>query len=286
MVQNETKGPRRSGNSKWDEELAVAKEAAARARVIMMKHYGQLEAVREKLHEGLVTEADQECERTIRHVIGSAFPQDAVIGEEQGWQAGQARSEGDTSLERTWLVDPIDGTTNYVYGLPFFCVSIGLQVQGEMRVGVVEAPELNWNFHAVQGEGAFRNQKAISCSLRPSLREGLFATGFAYHYSGGDQHLEQQLAVLRYMVTHARGVRRAGSAALDLCMVACGILDGYWEKPIKSWDTAAGSLIAAEAGAKVTNFAGESYLPQMADVLACNPKVQPEVLQVLSKIGD
>ena len=254
--------------SEWKRELEVAFRAADKANQVLLKHYGHLTKIEEKFRAGLVTEADRESEDVIKAEILQAFPGDSIWGEETGLSSSPADSQ------RMWMVDPLDGTTNYVHRFPMFCISIGLEVDGILRVGVVDAPKLNQRFHAVSGGGAFLNGEKISTSGCSRFQDALFATGF----SSQDQDLEPQFHLLRASITKARGIRRAGSAALDLCYVAHGVFDGFWERNLAVWDTAAGAIIAREAGAIVTTMEGANFRPSDKSILACTPAVHAEVL--------
>lgn len=257
--------------SNLSNDLHAALEASSEASVVLTQTFGRLKQVESKGQEGLVSEADRNAELKVRETLQRLCPGDGILGEEMGW------GQGPTSLDgRVWVVDPLDGTTNYVHGFPFFAVSIGLAVDGAIQVGVVEAPLLGWRFHATRGGGAFWNGQPIRCSDKTQLEESLVATGFSY--SRSPEMVEEQVSVFKEMVRRCRGVRRAGAAALDLCMVGWGAFDAYWEKTLKPWDCAAGSLIAAEAGAAVTDFDGKPFTLQRDDVVACAPGLLAEVI--------
>jgi myo-inositol-1(or 4)-monophosphatase len=179
-----------------------------------------------------------------------------------------------------WMIDPLDGTTNYVHRVPFFCISQGLELNGEMIMGVVDAPLLGTRYHAVKGQGAFMNGKPISVSKRTLLREGLFATGF----SSSDHTLDQQMEIISHVIRHARGIRRMGAAALDLCLVAEGIFDGFWERNLQAWDTAAGVLIAREAGAIATDFEGREFDPRLKSVFCAPPAQHANLREIMGRI--
>ena len=255
--------------------LSVANDAADGASQILLRHYGRLREVSEKFHAGLVSEADRESEEHIAARLREAFPSHGFLGEETGRSSGGA---SDPSQERaTWIVDPLDGTTNYVHQFPMFCVSIGLESRGELLLGVIDAPKMGWRFQAVRGGGAFLNGEPIRASSRVELREALFATGF----SSVDDRIEDQYKLLTVAIREARGIRRAGAAALDLCMVAQGVFDCFWEKNLQPWDTAAGALIAREAGAVVTDLDGQPFHPFLGSVLAAPPAIHAEALRRL-----
>lgn len=257
--------------------LRVAFDACDQAGAVLKKHFGKLSSVDEKFQAGLVSVADRESEDTIKAILLDRFPQHQILGEETGFS-------GDTSepaeLRALWMIDPLDGTTNYVHRVPFFCISMGLQVGNDLLVGVVDAPLLGARYHAVAGQGAFLNGQSIRVSDRKTFREGLFATGF----SNSDNTLDLQMELLTHVIRNARGIRRLGAAALDLCLVAEGVFDGFWEKNLQPWDTAAGTLIVREAGGRVTDFDGRDFQVAMNSILAGAPAQHQNVLELIQKI--
>lgn len=220
----------------------------------------------------LVTEADIAAEKAIIEIIHRHFPGDAILAEEEGRQ-GSAGT-------RTWLVDPLDGTTNYAHGFPFFAVSIALEMEGKVVMGVVYNPRMGEFFEARRGEGARLNDRPIRVSETRGLKDALLATGFPY-----DVHdrPEGVVSLLQEMLVRAQGIRRLGSAALDLCYVAAGRLDGFWEEDLKPWDTAAGDVIVREAGGRLTTFQGEAYTPHLKSVVASNGHVHEEMVAVTTR---
>ncbi len=254
--------------------LEAAQDAATEARKVLLRYYGHLSKVREKGVEGLVSEADIESEKAIGNVLRRAFPEIPILGEE-----GASETWRDEMPESTWIVDPLDGTTNYVHGFSVFCISIGLLYQGQLAVGVVDVPMLDDRYHAVQGGGAFLNGEPIRVSSRHRLKDSLLATGFFPHLD-----LEEQIHIFTELVREVRGVRRAGAAAYDLCLVAEGVFDGFWEKNLKPWDVAAGALLVREAGGKVWNYEGEEFRVSHKSVIASNPKLLPQLLSRARKI--
>ncbi|CAN5471396.1 inositol monophosphatase family protein [soil metagenome] len=268
-----------------NEALALAKEALAvaflasdKASEVLKKYYGRLSQVDEKFQAGLVSEADRESEAVIKDIIFAKFPNHRILGEETGLTGNDpGDSDGDRAL---WMIDPLDGTTNYVHRVPFFCISQGLELNGEMIMGVVDAPLLGNRYHAIKGQGAFLNGKPISVSKREQFREGLFATGF----SSADHTLDQQMEIISHVIRHARGIRRLGAAALDLCLVAEGIFDGFWERNLQPWDTAAGVLIAREAGAIATDFEGREFEPRLKSVFCAPPAQHANLKQIMGRI--
>ena len=268
-----------STSPRWDKELKAAFAAATGSKRILNKYFGSLSQVSEKFQAGLVSEADRESEKYIIKSLRQKFSSHEFLGEETGLsKAAKIRIKvgNQTASTMKWVIDPLDGTTNYIHQFPYFCISIALQVDGEIVLGVVDAPKMKMRFHAVRGHGAFLNGKKIKVSDRKTIHEGLFATGF----SDQDNELDKQLKLCAHVVQKGRGLRRAGAAALDLCFVASGVFDLFWEKLLQPWDTAAGSLIALEAGATVTNLEGEAYDIDMKHVVAGTPKIHAEFMKL------
>lgn len=255
--------------------LSVANEAADRAGEILKKYYGRLSNVDEKFQAGLVSEADRESESAIKAVISREFPDHRILGEETGLSGSQDEAAA------IWMIDPLDGTTNYVHRVPFFCSSLGLEYRGRLQVAVVDVPLMGWRYHAVRGQGAYLNGQPIRVSSRLQFREGLFATGF----SSSDNTLDVQMELVARVIRDARGIRRLGAAALDLCLVAEGVFDGFWERGLQPWDTAAGVLIAREAGAVATDFNGQDFEPRMNSVVCATPQHHSELMKILRRVG-
>ncbi len=224
--------------------LRHAMEIARTAGGIHLRHFrGNGLDITAKLNESdVVTIADKEAEQAIIQAIKSCYPGHSILSEE----SGEAMAGDSHDAEVKWIIDPLDGTTNFSQGLPIFSVSIGIQIDGEDAIGVVFAPALNEMFHAVRGCGAFLNGKPIRCSGKTRLDRAVVATGFPVDKAVNEDN--NLLQVSRIMPA-VRGLRRLGSAALDLSYVAAGFLDGYWEMNLHEWDVAAGRLIATEAGA-------------------------------------
>ncbi|MDZ4676127.1 MAG: inositol monophosphatase family protein [Oligoflexia bacterium] len=254
-----------------DKALKVALDAAKKGGAITLKYFRRLKFVSIKEGAGLVSEADKESEAVITKIIHKAYPTHQVLGEEAGYSGSDRAAE-------LWVVDPLDGTTNYVHGFPFYCVSIGLEVNGVVEVGVVYAPLLKQIYTAIRGRGAFLNGKPIHVSGTDRIEDSLLATGFSY---SRNEYLDQELRDFRLLAVKARGIRRAGSAALDMCMVASGVYDGFWERQLAPWDTAAGCLLVTEAGGVVTNFENDPFHFSMKSVLAANPNMHPLIQQTI-----
>ncbi len=272
-----------SPSPKWDKEMKAAFQAADGSKRILNKYFGSLSQVSEKFQAGLVSEADRESEKYIIKSLKQKFSSHEFLGEETGLSKASIKgtkvgNQRDSVFQ--WVIDPLDGTTNYVHQFPYFCISIALRVNGVVVLGVVDAPKMKMRFHAVRGHGAFLNGKKIKVSDRKTIHEGLFATGF----SDQDNELDKQLKLCSHVVKKGRGLRRAGAAALDLCFVASGVFDLFWEKNLKPWDTAAGSLIALEAGAIVSNLNNDKYEIDMHHVVAGTPKIHREFMKLYSEI--
>jgi myo-inositol-1(or 4)-monophosphatase len=219
----------------------------------------------------IVTDVDLQSEREVCDTLLAAFPTHAVLGEEGGSRAG-------TDPRYRWIVDPLDGTTNYAHGFPFFCVSIGLEVDGELALGVAYAPSLDELFVAEVGRGATLNDRPIRVSGIDDLTQALLATGFPYDHG----QFARALKSFGVVSLRSQAVRRAGSAVLDLCYVACGRLDGYWEHAVKPWDVAAGALIVREAGGGVTATDGSTFDVESGQILASNGLLHPALAATLA----
>lgn len=257
-----------------NDRLKAAFEAADRGREILIKYFGHLNNVSHKERAGLVTEADVESEKAIAAVLKKHFPDSRFHGEESGLD------QKPSPTDLLWIVDPLDGTTNYVHELPIFCISIGLKIGTELEVAVVDVPMLDVRYYATKGGGAFMNNKRIKVADRTLLTDSLLATGFNVHAS---DDLSKQLDIFSHFIFKTRGIRRAGAAAYDLCLVAQGSFDGFWEKNLSPWDTAAGTLLVREAGGVVTNYSGRPYDPNMDDIIAGSKAIQPHVLEIVKK---
>lgn len=243
-------------------ELEVAMGAAAEAAAILVAREGAAQ-VREKGARDLVTAADEACERAILARIRRSFPDDAVVAEESGGEGGEGRR---------WIVDPIDGTVNFIHGHPFTCVSIAFADAEGPAAGVVHAPLLGEVYHAVRGGGAFLNGRPLRVSAVEDPSGALLATGFPFKAGKGDPEAYMRLVTEALLATH--GIRRAGSAALDLAYVAAGRVDGFFEIGLKPWDVAAGALLVSEAGGRVGGWPGDGAGPlETGNVLATNGRI-------------
>ncbi|MFZ5564047.1 MAG: inositol monophosphatase family protein [Thermodesulfobacteriota bacterium] len=229
-------------------------------------------AVDKKGARDLVTDADRASEKAIMNEIFWRFPDHSVMAEESG-AAGAGQ-------DRLWIVDPLDGTTNFAHGVGFFAVSIAFALHGEVIVGVVLNPETGELFTAVKDHGAELNGAPIRVSGTTALSDSLLATGFPYSM---EDRLSPIMDRVSRFVAASRGLRRLGSAAMDLCYVACGRFDGFWEEGLQPWDTAAGMLIARQAGARVTDFSGNTFEPEKKELLATNGWIHNDMLRMLGE---
>ena len=256
----------------WAQELQIATQAAKEAGTLLNKKFGHVQQIMKKGEIDLVTEADLKSESVILEIISKHFPDDNILSEEKG-----SKKQAST---RTWLVDPLDGTTNFAHGFPFFCVSIALQVDHQFVLGVVYNPYVNELFQAAKGLGARLNGHPIRVSQTDKIADALLGTGFPYDIH---QRPGEVLDLFRKMVLAAQGVRRAGSAALDLCYVAAGRLDGFWEQSLKPWDTAAGCVILEDAGGVLSTYEGKKYTPYEKTIIGSNPLIFEELLSIIKE---
>jgi myo-inositol-1(or 4)-monophosphatase len=249
--------------------LATAIEAVVRAGDIQMSRLGTAMAVRKKGAIDIVTEVDVEVERMFRAMVAARFPDHDVQAEELG--------HDDRGASHRWVFDPLDGTTNYAHGLPIFCASLALEIDGEAVVGAVYDPNRKELFTAEKGIGAWLNGQPLRVADTSALIDALLVTGFPYDvHTRGDV-----LGLFGAFVRATRAVRRLGSAALDLCWVAAGRMDGFWEQSLKPWDLRAGALIVEEAGGRVTGLHGGPLDPAAGDILASNGVLHDAMLAVI-----
>ncbi len=252
----------------------MAEDAARLAGRLLRERIGSVREVRHKGIIDIVTDVDEASERLLRETILAAFPTHSILGEEGGSVQGR-------DARYRWIVDPLDGTTNYAHGFPFFCVSIGFEVDGEVAVGAVYDPSLDEMFVAQRGVGATLNGAPMHVSDTGVLGRSLLATGFPY-----DRALfPRALKGFEIMSLRSMAVRRAGSAALDLCYVACGRFEAYWEWVVRPWDVAAGSLLVAEAGGQISGLDGRPFRVEGGEVLASNGAVHQAMLESLRDIA-
>lgn len=256
------------------EDLQLASSMARQAGELIRSRWGTSVRVEHKGEIDLVSEVDLAAEALILNALRVARPQDDVLAEESASGDQMIGALSPTS-GRVWCVDPLDGTTNFSHGFPHFCTSIALLVGGRAQVGVIYDPLRDWLFSAIMGGGAWLNGSQLHVSHQGELRRALLATGFPY-----DRHVSDHdnLAQTNRVLKRCRGLRRAGAAALDLAFVAAGWLDGYWEYKLKPWDVAAGSLIAQEAGATLTDeLGGHAWLHRGAIIATGSPELHHEL---------
>ena len=255
--------------------LATAVEIVLRAGEIQMSRRETGFRIDKKGTIDLVTEVDLECEKMCRALLAERFPQHDILAEELSSGPGQPR----TSRFR-WVFDPLDGTTNYAHGLPVFCASLALEIDGQSEVGAIYDPTRKELFTGERGQGAFVNGTRLRVSETSSLLDALLVTGFPYDVH---EKIAPLLAMFGAFLGQARAVRRLGSAALDLCYVAAGRFDGFWEQTLKPWDVAAGALIVEEAGGRITGMDGSRFDPAAAHLVASNGQIHAAMLDVIKR---
>lgn len=255
-----------------DELQRVAIDAALKAGKILKDNVDKRFSVDYKSEKNLVTAIDTAAEKSIFKVIKEKFPSHSILSEEKG--------EETRDSDFKWIIDPLDGTTNYAHGFRMFCVSIGIEKNGEMIFGVVYDPMANEMFAGIKNGGAFLNNKKISVSSIDSLEDSLLATGFPYDIKKNPKNNIKHFSNFAF---NAQAIRRAGSAALDLSYVACGRFDGFWESGLQPWDVAAAGLIVMEAGGMISDFSGKDFSIYRRETLASNGKIHQEMMEMLCK---
>lgn len=254
--------------------LNIAVKAARRAGQIINRAALDLDLIQvsKKQHNDFVTEVDKASEAAIIDTLKTAYPNHSILAEESG------RSENESEYQ--WIIDPLDGTTNFIHGFQYYCVSIALLYRNIVTQTVVYDPTRNDLFTASRGRGAFLNDRRIRVSRRDRLVNGLIGTGFPFRETGG---LDAYCRLFTEMTNACAGLRRPGAAALDLANVAAGRLDGFFEQGISAWDIAAGNLLVTEAGGLIGNYTGDSDFLQIGEVVAANPKIYAQMVPLLSK---
>lgn len=255
----------------WRNEFDTAREAARLAGDTLLRMSIGANRVEKKGAIDLVTEADLRSEEAIFELLDRRFPEDGILSEESEARTG--------SSGRRWIVDPLDGTVNFAHGFPCWAVSIALESAQEIVLGVVLDPVMGERFEAVRGEGAFSNGERLSVSSTADLDDALLCTGFPYDIR---EEPDRVLRLFEALILRSQGVRRPGSAALDLCHVAAGRADGFWEEKLHPWDTAAGILLVREAGGIVSTFEGGPYRPADKSLVAGNPPIHRAMVEVIS----
>ncbi|OGL42033.1 MAG: inositol monophosphatase [Candidatus Schekmanbacteria bacterium RIFCSPHIGHO2_02_FULL_38_11] len=255
-----------------DELQKVAIEAALKAGKILRDNVDKKFSIDYKSEKNLVTAIDTAAEKAILGIINEKFPSHSILTEENGEETRDSNFK--------WIIDPLDGTTNYAHGFRMFCVSIGIEKNGEVIFGVVYDPIADELFTGIKNSGAFLNNKRIFVSKIKSLSDSLLATGFPYDI---EKNPKNNLNHFSRFSFNAQAIRRAGSAALDLCYVACGRFDGFWESGLNPWDVAAGGLIVSEARGMVSDFSGKDFSIYRRETLASNGKIHQQMMKTLSK---
>lgn len=255
--------------------LNTAIKAARRGAAVINRASFDLDRIKvtDKGHNDFVTEVDRAAEQAIVEILLNAYPDHAILAEESG-----ASANLHDEAENVWIIDPLDGTTNFIHGFPQYCVSLALQQRGQITQAVVYDPTRNDLFTATKGAGAYLNEKRIRVGKRDKLADALIGTGFPFRDM---QQLDEYIAMFKAIVKSCAGLRRPGSAALDLAYVAAGRFDGFFEKGLKPWDLAAGSLLVTEAGGIMGDFSGESDYLYKGDVIAGSPKVFAQMVALL-----
>jgi myo-inositol-1(or 4)-monophosphatase len=257
-----------------DNYLNIAITAARAAGELQKKHFCGDFTIKYKGVTDLVTEVDQACEALIVAMIRREYPGHDILGEENEYAS--------LSSGFTWVIDPLDGTTNYAHGIPWFCVSIALEIGNELALGVIYHPMMDQLFTVIKGEGAFLNGERLRVSSRAPLRQSLLATGFPYDRTDDRDNNFDYFCMFQET---ARAVRRLGAAALDLAYVAAGRFDGFWESKLHPWDVAAGVLLVVEAGGTVTGYLGEPFAIRHHRVVASNTCIHDEMLHTLKTVN-
>jgi myo-inositol-1(or 4)-monophosphatase len=257
--------------------LNTAVKAARKAGAIINRASLDLDLIRvaSKGRSDFVTEVDRAAEEAIIGVLKAAYPHHAVLAEE----SGASNPEG--GQEYTWIIDPLDGTTNFIHGFPQYAVSIALQHAGRITQAVIYDPTRNELFTASRGSGAFLNDRRIRVSRRTQLRESLIGTGFPFRQL---DHLDEYVRMFKRITEETAGIRRPGAASLDLAYVAAGRFDGFWEFGLSPWDVAAGSLLIVEAGGMVADFDGEQNWLQSGQIVCGTPKVFAQLLKLVQEV--
>ena len=255
--------------------LEVAREAALRAGVVLKERFRKLcpSMIDEKAKNDFVTEADKKSEEIIKGHIRSHFSDHDILAEES------LAVRNDSPF--LWIIDPLDGTLNYIHGLPCFAVSIALEIEGELAVGLIYEPLKENIYSAIKGQGAFKNGKRIHVSRSNTLNTSLVATGFPFRIK---DIIDNYLKVFKELFMHATGIRRGGSACLDLAYTAEGIFGGFFECALSPWDMAAGALLVKEAGGEVTDFNGGNQYLKTGNIIAGSKGVHQEILKIIQEI--
>jgi len=250
------------------ERVGLLKELGHLAHRLLMNHYGCIEDYEFKGEVDIVTVADKTVEDAVVERIKTLFPNDSILAEEGGSHRGTSGW--------SWVIDPLDGTTNFAHSYPFFAFSCGLRYNDDTKAGLVEVPVMGETFFATKGGGAFLNEKPIHVSTVNSLRQALLVTGLPYFRA---TVIDELFAPMKQVALKGQGLRRGGAASVDLCYVACGRLDGYFEIGLKPWDMAAGELIVREAGGRLTDYKGNPFTIFGKELVASNSIIHNELVE-------
>lgn len=255
--------------------INIAKEACLIAGKILLENLGKLNPsqIETKSKNNYVTYADKLSEETIIKIIKSAYPDHAIIAEESG--------DDHKNSDYKWFIDPLDGTTNYIHGVPFFCISIALEYKGEIIIGVIYDPVRNEMFYAEKGKGAFLNSERIYVSKKNDISASVITVGFPYK---SYHNIEHYINTLTKIAGRCSNIRKVGSSAIDLAYVAAGRFDGYWELDLAPWDIAAGIILIQEAGGIVTDTEGDNKFMKTGNTVASNKKIHSQLLQILDNV--
>lgn len=258
------------------ELLNDAVKATRLGRHILLEYFGKLKNVQDKFQAGLVSEADQESEKTIKEFLLKRHPDSFFLGEESFFKNSQDYG----SMSGKWICDPLDGTTNYIHQFPIFCISLAYELNNELVVGVIDVPILNETYTAIKGQGSWVNGQPLKVNSNTDFSKSLLATGF---FPDDKPALQEQLKHFGQIVGDCRGVRRAGAAAYDLCQVARGVFDGFWEKNLSPWDVAAGQLIVEEAGGICRDYDNKIHTPYSKSIVAGTKSTVTEIIYRIQK---
>lgn len=262
-----------------------AMKAVLAGRACLLGYFGKINNVEEKdKAAGLVSEADRESEALIKGMLAKSFPDFDFLGEETAYLEG--KEQFSASPRPRWILDPLDGTTNFVHKFPIFCISLALEVNGEIEIAIIDMPMLNQTFTAIRGQGAYCLQpngtrEKLQVSKTENFEQAFMSTGFVNEKR---EILSEQLKIFEDVVWKAQAVRRPGAAAYDLALIAAGVFDLYWEKNLKPWDSAAGLLLVKEAGGVVVTYEGDNYDPFKKSSIAGNPTIVRKFLKEIQPI--
>lgn len=269
--------------------FTAAEEAVKQGRALLLDYFGKNHNVQNKDRAGLVSDADKNSEALIKDILKKACPEFDFLGEETDYADELSAAEKQIFLNNKkpskkprWILDPLDGTTNYLHRLPIWCISLALEIDEEIHIGIIDVPMMNQTFTAIKGQGAFCNGQKIHVTECEKIEKAFMTTGFMNEYA---DILSEQLKIFEHFVWKAEAIRRPGAAAYDLAMIAAGNFDVYWEKNIKPWDVAAGILLVEEAGGKCVNYSGHRYNAFQKDIVAGAPKVVEAFVSDLKNIA-